>query len=251
MDDLVPARGDVLGRQRRAVVKLHALADLERVGEPIVGGLRHLGAQVAPEIRGRGRVARIDADQHAVERRRRVHHGIGGFAVPVEARARRRPGSCRSGRRRASASPPMAAVAPKATTAASTDFKPRRDDRARTPQARQPEPSASRLPSCSQVIVSSSCEMQLFGCLCVRLLCEAWLRYLSSCDDRGCRTAAASGRQRGQEQRRKQAARPSRARACSSADRRRGADGARAPGRAGLGQSSWRLPSIARGDASV
>ena len=87
VDDLVPAGGDVLRGERRAVVKLHALADLERVGQPIVRGLRHLRAQVALEIRGRGRVARIDTDQHAVERSRRVHHRIGRFAVPIETRA--------------------------------------------------------------------------------------------------------------------------------------------------------------------
>ena len=85
MDDLVPARGNVLCRQGRAVVKLHALADLEGVGQPVVRRLRHLGAQVAHEIGGRGRIARIDADQDAVERRRRVHHRVGGFAMPIEA----------------------------------------------------------------------------------------------------------------------------------------------------------------------
>ena len=84
--DLVPARGDVLRGQRRAVVKLDALADLERVGQPVVRRLGHLRAQVAHEIRGRGRVARIDADQHAVERSRRVHHGEGRLAVPIVAR---------------------------------------------------------------------------------------------------------------------------------------------------------------------
>ena len=61
-DHLVPARRDVGGGQRRTVVELDAVADLEGVAPAGVGRLRHLGAQVADEIGGRCRVVRVDPD---------------------------------------------------------------------------------------------------------------------------------------------------------------------------------------------
>ena len=88
MDDLLPARRHVGGGQRRAVVELDALADLEGVGLAVVGRRRHRGAQIADEIGGRGRIVGIDPDQHAVERRRRMHGREGGLAMAVEARRR-------------------------------------------------------------------------------------------------------------------------------------------------------------------
>src|SRR5262249_28805505 len=86
MDDLPPARRNVRSGERRAVVELHALPDLEGVGLPAVGRRRHLGAEIANEIGGRRRIVRIDPDEHAVERRNRVHGRIGGLAVTVETR---------------------------------------------------------------------------------------------------------------------------------------------------------------------
>ncbi len=87
-DDLVPARRDVGGGQRRAVVELDALADLEGVGLAVVGRLRHLGAQIADEIGAVARVHRIGPDQDAVERRDRMDRRVGLLAMPVEARRR-------------------------------------------------------------------------------------------------------------------------------------------------------------------
>ena len=69
-------------------MELDAVADLEGVGLAVVGRLRHLGAQIADEIGRRGRVLRVDPDQHAVERRGRVHRRVGRLAMPVEARRR-------------------------------------------------------------------------------------------------------------------------------------------------------------------
>ena len=88
VDDCPPARRHVGGGERRAVVELHALADLERVGLAVIGRRRHRGAQIADEVGGRGRIVGIDPDQHAVERCRRMHGREGGLAVTVEARRR-------------------------------------------------------------------------------------------------------------------------------------------------------------------
>ena len=88
MHDVLPARRHVGGRERRAVVELHALADLEGVGLAVVGGHRHLGAEIADEVRRRCRIVGIDGDQRAVERRRGMERGVGVFLVPVEARRR-------------------------------------------------------------------------------------------------------------------------------------------------------------------
>ena len=85
-DDLVPARRHVGGGQRRAVVELHSLADLERVGLAVIRRLRDRGAEIADELRGVRWVLRIDPHQHAVERRHRVQHGEGALAVAVQAR---------------------------------------------------------------------------------------------------------------------------------------------------------------------
>src|SRR5262249_50431939 len=52
----------------------------------VIGRRRHLRAEVADEVGGRGRVVGIDADQHAVERRRCMHRGEGCLTVTVEAR---------------------------------------------------------------------------------------------------------------------------------------------------------------------
>ena len=87
-NDLVVARGHVGGGQRRAVVKFDVLADLECVGLAVVGRLRHLGAEIADEMGYVRRVVRVDADQHAVERRDRMHRRVGALAVPVKARRR-------------------------------------------------------------------------------------------------------------------------------------------------------------------
>ncbi len=84
-DDLAPAGGDVGGGQRRAVMPFDAVADLEGVGLAAIGRGRHLGAEIADEIGRRGRVVRVDPDQDAVVRRRRVHRGVGGLAVAIEA----------------------------------------------------------------------------------------------------------------------------------------------------------------------
>ena len=82
VDDLAPARRHVGGGERRAVVKPHALADLEGIGPAGVGRRRHLGAQIADEVRGRGRIIGIGPDEHAVERCRRMHRGERGFSQP-------------------------------------------------------------------------------------------------------------------------------------------------------------------------
>ena len=86
-DDLVPARCHVGGGQWRAVVPFDAVADREGVGLAAVGGLRHVGAEVADEL-ARTRVLRVDPDQEAVERRGRMDRREGAFAMPVEARRR-------------------------------------------------------------------------------------------------------------------------------------------------------------------
>src|SRR6516164_809722 len=58
VDDLVPARGNVIGGERRAVMPFDAVADLEGVGLALLGGFRHLGAQIADKIGGRRGIVR-------------------------------------------------------------------------------------------------------------------------------------------------------------------------------------------------
>src|SRR5881394_2431980 len=62
-DDALPARGDIGGRQRRPIMKFHPVADFEGVGFVVIGGPRHLGAEVADKIAGRRRVFRVDANE--------------------------------------------------------------------------------------------------------------------------------------------------------------------------------------------
>ena len=88
VDDLIPACRHIGGRERRTVMEFHALADLECVGGAVVRRLRHVGAEVADEARGVLGMARIEADQHTVERRHRMHGDIGGLAMRIEARRR-------------------------------------------------------------------------------------------------------------------------------------------------------------------
>src|SRR3984893_3731583 len=49
-----------------------AVADLKGIGLAVIGRLRHRGAKVADDIGGRGRVFRVDPDQHAVKGRHRA-----------------------------------------------------------------------------------------------------------------------------------------------------------------------------------
>src|SRR5262244_3700935 len=88
VDDLVPARRNVIGGERRAVMPFDAVADLEGVGLALLGGFRHLGAQIADKIGGRRGIVRIDPDQHAVKRRTRVDGHKRSLAVRVKARWR-------------------------------------------------------------------------------------------------------------------------------------------------------------------
>jgi hypothetical protein len=53
-------------RGQRAVVEFDTVAQFEGVGLAVVGRLRHLGTQIADEIRRRGCVLGIDAGQRAV-----------------------------------------------------------------------------------------------------------------------------------------------------------------------------------------
>ena len=87
-DDALPARGDIGGRQRRPIMKFHPVEDFEGVGFVVIGGPRHLGAEVADKIAGRRRAFRVDANEDAVERRGRVHRRKGRLAMTVEARRR-------------------------------------------------------------------------------------------------------------------------------------------------------------------
>ena len=65
-----------------------AVADLEGVGLALLGWCRHLGAQIADKIGGRGGIVRIDPDQYAVKRRTRVDGRKRSLAVRVKARWR-------------------------------------------------------------------------------------------------------------------------------------------------------------------
>ncbi|HEV8031867.1 MAG TPA: hypothetical protein VGP42_12695 [Stellaceae bacterium] len=87
-DDVLPARLDIGRGQRRSVVEFDPDTQIEGVGPAVIGRLWHLGAQVAHEIGGGGRVLRVDSDQDAVERRRRVQHREGALAMTVKARRR-------------------------------------------------------------------------------------------------------------------------------------------------------------------
>ena len=84
-DDALEAGMHVVGGERRAVMELDALADLEREGLAVVGRLRHLRAQVADEL-VLGGIIRIGPDQRAVERRNRVDQRKRRLLVAVEAR---------------------------------------------------------------------------------------------------------------------------------------------------------------------
>ena len=143
MHDVLPARRHVGAVSWRAVVELHALADLEGVGLAVVGRLRHLGAEIADEVGRRRRIVGIDADQHAVERRRGMQRGVGRLACARRSSAARRPGSCRSACRRAWASRASAGVAASAADSAI--------DR---PVASHPVRIVHRLPPCSTRLVS-------------------------------------------------------------------------------------------------
>ena len=87
-DDAAPARHHVGRAQRRAVVKLHPVAQCEGVGLALLGRLWHFGAQIADKVGGRGRVFRVDPHQDAVKRRGDMHHRECRLAVSVEARRR-------------------------------------------------------------------------------------------------------------------------------------------------------------------
>src|SRR5437868_7279624 len=84
-DDALEGGQHVLGGQRRAVMKLDVLTDLERVGLAAVGGLGHLGAQIADEVGRRGRIVGVYADEHAVEGRDRMDEGKRRLAMAIEA----------------------------------------------------------------------------------------------------------------------------------------------------------------------
>src|ERR1700730_13228772 len=66
-DNSLKARGYIGSGQWRTVVKFDVLSDLESVGLAVIRRPRHLGAEIADEIRGRGGVLWVDPDQHAVE----------------------------------------------------------------------------------------------------------------------------------------------------------------------------------------
>src|SRR6266849_8634662 len=84
VDDVVVARLDVSRRERRAVVELDPAADLERVGQAVLGRRPALG-EVADDARA-GRIGRIDAQQCVVVRADRMHEPEGLLAVAVIAR---------------------------------------------------------------------------------------------------------------------------------------------------------------------
>src|SRR5207249_11564781 len=71
--------------QRRPIMKFHPVADFEGVGFAVIGGPRHLGAEVADKIAGRRRAFRVDANEDAVERRGRVHRRKGRLTMTVKA----------------------------------------------------------------------------------------------------------------------------------------------------------------------
>ena len=85
VDDVVPACRHVVGGQRRAVLEFDIAADREGVGAAVVGWRGNRGADVADELGGYGRIFRVGADQHAVERRHRMDRCEGVLAMTVEA----------------------------------------------------------------------------------------------------------------------------------------------------------------------
>jgi hypothetical protein len=74
--------------QGRTALKPDILADRECVGPAAICRLRNLGADIADEIGRRGRIFRVDPDQHTVERRHRVNRRKRRLAMAVEARRR-------------------------------------------------------------------------------------------------------------------------------------------------------------------
>src|SRR5215475_3331582 len=87
-DDVLPTCSDVRSGQRRAIVELDPLADLERVGLAVVARFRDFGAQIADKIGRRAGILRIDPYQHAVKGRSRMNGGVSCLAMRVEARWR-------------------------------------------------------------------------------------------------------------------------------------------------------------------
>ena len=85
-DDLVPACRDVVRGHLVAVGELHVVADREGVGGAVIGRLGDFGADVAYKLGRIGRVVRVRADQHAVERRHRVDRRKCVLALPVKTR---------------------------------------------------------------------------------------------------------------------------------------------------------------------
>src|SRR5271165_5733909 len=85
VNDHFETRGHIGRGQRRPVVELDVIANLEGIGLAIIGRLRHHRAQIAYEIGRRRRIVRIDPDQHAVEWRGGVQHREGALAMPVKA----------------------------------------------------------------------------------------------------------------------------------------------------------------------
>ena len=67
-------------------MELDAVADLEDVRPAAISWLRHRCAQITHEVGRRGRIVRINADQHAVEGCRRLNGRKGGLAMRVKAR---------------------------------------------------------------------------------------------------------------------------------------------------------------------
>ena len=88
VDDLVPTRRHVVGGQGRAVLEADILADRECVGPAAIRRLGNLGAGIADEIDRRGRIFRVDPDQHTVEGRHCVNRRKRPLAMAVEARRR-------------------------------------------------------------------------------------------------------------------------------------------------------------------
>ena len=77
-----------MGGQGRTVLEADILADRECVGPAAIRRLGNLGADIADEIGRRGRIFRVDPDQHAVEGRHCVNRRKRPLAMAVEARGR-------------------------------------------------------------------------------------------------------------------------------------------------------------------
>src|SRR5262249_58986933 len=80
--DLLVGRLDVGGGQRRAVVELDVLTDLECIGQTVGRDLPFAG-DVADDLRV---AVRVDLEQGAVQRRHQLYGGEGILLVRVEAR---------------------------------------------------------------------------------------------------------------------------------------------------------------------